>query len=75
LMESALGFLGFGLQPPTPSWGGMLHEAQSHLRDAPWLAVFPGSCIFLLVLALHALADAGQNALDPRARGERTVRG
>jgi peptide/nickel transport system permease protein len=75
LMESALGFLGFGLQPPTPSWGGMLHEAQSHLHDAPWLAVFPGTCIFLLVLALHALADAGQNALDPRARGERTVRG
>jgi len=75
LMESALGFLGFGLQPPIPSWGGMLREAQSHLHDAPWLAIFPGSCIFLLVLALHALADAGQGAFDPRARGERHVGG
>lgn len=71
MLESALGFLGFGVQPPTPSWGGMLHEAQSHLYDAPWLAVFPGACIFLVVLALHALAEAGQSALDPRARGAR----
>lgn len=71
LLESALGFLGFGVQPPTPSWGGMLHEAQSHLHDAPWLAVFPGACIFLVVLALHALAEAARDALDPRGRGAR----
>lgn len=65
LVESALGFLGFGLQPPTPSWGNMLQEAQAHFHTAPWLAMFPGAAIFVTVLCLHALADATRDALDP----------
>ena len=68
LLESALGYLGFGLQPPTPSWGNMLQEAQAHLYDAPWAAVFPGILIFVTVLALNALADAARDTLDPRLR-------
>jgi peptide/nickel transport system permease protein len=66
LIEAALGFLGFGLQPPTPSWGTMLQEAQAHVFDAPWAAVFPGLFILVTVLALHFLADALRDALDVR---------
>lgn len=66
LLESALGYLGFGMQPPTPSWGAMLRESQAHLFDAPWTAVFPGAELFLTVLALHLLGDAFRDALDPR---------
>jgi len=68
LVEAALGYLGFGLQPPTPTWGGMLQEAQAHLYDAPWAAIFPGACIFVAVLAFNTLADALRDALDPRSR-------
>jgi peptide/nickel transport system permease protein len=66
LMESALGFLGFGLDVPTPSWGGMLRQAQAHVFEAPWSAVFPGLLIFGTVLALHLVGDALRDALDPR---------
>lgn len=69
LLESALSFLGFGLSPPAPTWGGMLNEAQAHLHDAPWVAVFPGFAIFATALALHVVADGVRDALDPRARG------
>ena len=68
LLEAALSFLGFGLQPPTPSWGNMLQEAQAHLYDAPWAAVFPGLLVLGTVLALHTVADAVRDALDPRLR-------
>lgn len=65
-IEAALGYLGFGLQPPVPSWGGMLHDAQAHLFDAPWMAVFPGLVLFLVILSFHRVADAVRDALDPR---------
>jgi peptide/nickel transport system permease protein len=68
LMESALSFLGFGLQPPTPTWGNLLREAQGSLDQAPWNAVFPGLMIFLTVYALHVLGDLLQDRLDPRSR-------
>jgi len=70
LIEAALGFLGFGLQPPTPSWGTMLQEAQAHVFDAPWAAVFPGLAILVTVLALNVLTDAWRDALDPRLASE-----
>jgi len=68
LMESALSFLGFGLQPPTPTWGNLLREAQGSLEQAPWNAWFPGLLIFFTVYALHVLGDDLQDRLDPRLR-------
>jgi peptide/nickel transport system permease protein len=69
LIEAALGYLGFGLQPPTPSWGRMLQESLAHVFDAPWAAIFPGLFILITVLALHVVADALRDALDPRLQG------
>ncbi len=57
MIESAISFLGFGVQPPTASWGSMLTNAQSYLGTAPWLVIFPGAMIFLTVLSCHALSD------------------
>jgi peptide/nickel transport system permease protein len=68
LAESALSFLGLGLQPPTPSWGNMLQEAQAHVFDAPWMAALPGLFVLAAVLALHTIADAWRDALDPKLR-------
>lgn len=58
LAESALSFLGLGIRPPTPSWGGMIDAGRGHLIDAPHLAVFPGIALFFVVLALNLTADA-----------------
>lgn len=57
LLESALSFFGVGVQPPTASWGSMLYQGQTAMVSEPWLAIFPGACIFLTVLALNALGD------------------
>ena len=67
LFESALSFLGLGIQPPTPSWGNMLTGAQELIWQAPLLAVYPGLAIFLTVIAVNFLGDALQDALAPRA--------
>jgi ABC-type dipeptide/oligopeptide/nickel transport system permease subunit len=66
LNESALSFLGLGAQPPTPSWGYDLAIGQRYLFDAPWLAIFPGLAIFLLVLALNLAGDGLRDLMDPR---------
>ena len=58
LLESALSFFGVGVQPPTPSWGNMLYQAQSAMTSEPWLALFPGLMIFVTVLACNAVGDA-----------------
>lgn len=68
LVEAALGFLGLGVQPPTPSWGAMLSEGRVLLKKAPWYATFPGLAIFFSVLALNLLGDGLREALDPRLR-------
>jgi peptide/nickel transport system permease protein len=69
LYESVLGFLGLGLPPPTPSWGGMLQSARAYTYyRAPWLIYFPGLCITLTVLAVTILADHLQERADPRRR-------
>lgn len=68
LAEAALTFLGVGIPPDTPTWGIMLNEAQPYLALAPWVAIFPGVMLVLMVLALNLLGDAWRDALDPRLR-------
>src|SRR5215471_20130554 len=68
IAEAALSFLGLGQQPPSPSWGSMLNAAQRFLTNAPWMAIWPGLAIFLVVLSLNLLGDGLRDALDPRAR-------
>ena len=67
LLESALCFLGLGIQPPVASWGNMLTGAQELLQQAPLLALWPGLLIFLTVIAFNFLGDGLQDALDPRS--------
>ncbi|MFN2450146.1 MAG: ABC transporter permease [Candidatus Baltobacteraceae bacterium] len=68
VLESALSFLGFGIQPPTASWGNMLANAESNLETAWWAAVFPGLCILITVLAINYIGDGLRDALDPNMR-------
>lgn len=65
LTESTLSFLGLGIQPPTPTWGSMLREAQADLITAPWTAIFPGVAIFLAVVSINFIGDGLRDALDP----------
>lgn len=68
IIEASLSFLGLGITPPTPSWGNMLTGAQSYMWRNPWLAFYPGLCIFVVVLAFNFVGDALRDALDPRLR-------
>jgi peptide/nickel transport system permease protein len=63
--ESGLSFLGFGIQPPTPSWGNLLSNAQEHLIKHPWLAFFPGLMIFLTIISINYIGDGLRDAFDP----------
>jgi peptide/nickel transport system permease protein len=63
--ESTLSFLGFGVMPPTPSWGNLLSDAQEHLSQYPWLAIFPGLMIFLTIISINYIGDGLRDALDP----------
>ncbi|UFN47123.1 ABC transporter permease [Roseomonas sp. OT10] len=69
IAEASLSFLGLGQQPPAPSWGSMLNAAQRFLGQAPWMAIYPGLAIFLVVLAFNLLGDGLRDALDPRSGG------
>jgi len=68
IAEAALSFLGLGQQPPAPSWGSMLNSAQRFLTSAPWMALWPGLAIFLVVLSFNLVGDGLRDALDPRER-------
>lgn len=68
LSEASLSFLGLGSQPPEPSWGGMLNAARRFMELAPWLAIFPGCAIMLVVLGFNFLGDGLRDVLDPRLR-------
>jgi peptide/nickel transport system permease protein len=68
IAEAALSFLGLGQQPPTPSWGSMLNAGQRFLTQAPWMALWPGLAIFLVVLSFNLVGDGLRDALDPRSR-------
>jgi peptide/nickel transport system permease protein len=73
LAESALSFLGFGVPPPYPSWGGMLSgSGRTFMYHAPWMALFPGAAISLAVFGFNMLGDALRDVLDPRLRGAGT---
>jgi peptide/nickel transport system permease protein len=66
LTESTLSYLGFGVQPPTPTWGNMLQNAQSEMYAAPWLAIFPGLLIFATIMSINFIGDGLRDAFDPR---------
>jgi peptide/nickel transport system permease protein len=68
LAESALNFLGVGVPPEVPTLGGILSDARVHLRNAPWMSLFPGTFITLLVLGFNLLGDGLRDVLDPRMR-------
>jgi peptide/nickel transport system permease protein len=65
IMESGLSYLGFGVQPPTPTWGSILSTAQVHVFKAPWLAFYPGLMIFITVMAINYIGDGLRDAFDP----------
>jgi peptide/nickel transport system permease protein len=67
-LEAALSFLGLGVRPPVPTWGGLLAEAREHVDRAWWLAVFPGLALFLAVLACNMVGEGVRDVLDPRTR-------
>ena len=70
IVEASLSFLGVGAPPDVPSWGGMLtRAAQEHVKTAPWVAIFPGLAIFIVVLGFNLLGDALRDVFDPRLRG------
>jgi len=71
LTESALSFLGIGVQPPTPSWGNILTSGKDNLQIAWWLSLFPGLAILVTVLSYNLLGEGLRDALDPRLRGSR----
>jgi peptide/nickel transport system permease protein len=69
ILESSLSFLGLGVQPPTPTWGNMLMDAQATMASKPWLTIFPGLAILLVVLSVNFIGDGLQDAVDPTGRG------
>ncbi|HSM59989.1 MAG TPA: ABC transporter permease [Longimicrobiales bacterium] len=71
ILESSLSFLGLGVQPPTPTWGNMLMDAQATMATKPWLTVFPGLAILAVVLSVNFIGDGLRDALDPMGRGRR----
>ena len=68
--EASLSFIGLGVKPPTPTWGGMTRDGFENILDAPWLAIFPGVAILLLVLGLNMVGDGLRDATDPKLRNE-----
>lgn len=68
--EASLSFIGLGLPPPAPTWGGMIREGFDNILDAWWLPVFPSMAILITVLALNLLGDALRDAIDPKLRSE-----
>ncbi len=66
IAEASLSFLGLGQQPPAPSWGSMLNTAKNYVDSAPWMAIWPGLSIFVLVLSFNLVGDGLRDALDPR---------
>ena len=71
LAEAGLAYLGLGTQPPNPSWGRMLNEAQTYMHRAPLLAIFPGTAIAIAVLAFNLLGDGLRDIIDPKLRRAR----
>lgn len=70
IVESSLSFLGLGVSPPTPTWGNLLQDARATMATKPWLTIFPGVAILLVVLAVNFIGDGLQDAVDPTARDQ-----
>jgi peptide/nickel transport system permease protein len=70
MAEAGLGYFGLGAQPPLPTWGNMLREAQLYMRSAWWYATFPGLAVFMTTLSFNILGEGLRNALDPRRGGK-----
>ncbi|MCC7047458.1 MAG: ABC transporter permease [Alphaproteobacteria bacterium] len=70
-VEASLAFIGLGVRPPTATWGGMIRDGFENILDGPYLVIFPGLAILVLVLALNLLGDGLRDAIDPRLREER----
>lgn len=70
MTESSLSYLGVGISPPTATWGNMVYDAYAYLLKAPQLAIIPGVCIILLIIAFNVVGDGLRDALDPRLRGK-----
>ncbi|HXF85089.1 MAG TPA: ABC transporter permease [Anaerolineales bacterium] len=68
VLEAALSFLGFGITPPVPTWGNMLQNVQERMWQQPWLAFYPGLCIFLVSISFNYVGDGLRDALDPRLK-------
>ncbi len=68
MIEAGFSFLGLGVRPPTPTWGGMIREGFEHIFQAPWMSLFPGICILLAVMSLNLLGDGLRDAVDPRLK-------
>lgn len=68
LFEAGLSFLGLGIQPPTPSWGSIMSAGRQYVERAWWLTLFPGACLFLLVLSVNIFGDWLRDRIDPRSR-------
>jgi peptide/nickel transport system permease protein len=69
LTESSVSFLGYGIPPPIPSWGGMLSQGRLDMFQAPWLALWPGLALAIVVYGINMFGDALRDLLDPRLRG------
>ena len=70
IIEASLSFLGVGAPPDVPSWGGILTQAtREHVKTAPWVGIFPGLTIFVVVLGFNLLGDALRDVFDPKLRG------
>jgi len=74
LIEASLSFLGLGVQPPTPTWGGVISDGREFLRNAAWVSTFAGAAIMLTVLGLNLMGDGLRDLIDPRLRGEEVRR-
>jgi peptide/nickel transport system permease protein len=70
VLEATLSFLGLGIQPPTPSWGGMIQEGRDYLDSAWWIATFPGIILMLTSIVVSRTGDGLRDLLDPTLRGE-----
>jgi peptide/nickel transport system permease protein len=73
ITEASLSFLGLGVMPPTPTWGNIISEGKSYLKNAPWIAICSGLSIVVVVMAFNFVGDAVRDAFDPRLKGERDL--
>ena len=70
MLESSLSYLGIGITPPTPAWGSMVSEGYKYLLTNPMVAILPGLCVLLVVVAFNIVGDGLRDAIDPRLRGK-----